>query len=59
MIGDIDTFNISNIEYQKKAVQDYTTILEILWNKHFKFIKITKHFKTQQNNEYNTKLNIY
>ena len=30
MIGNIDTFSISNIELLEKAVQDYTTISEIL-----------------------------
>jgi len=40
-------------------VQEYAIILESLWNKNSKYIKITKHSKAWWNKECNLKLNAY
>jgi len=58
-IGSIDISNITDIESLEKAVQEYATILESLWNRYSKLVKITKHSKIWWNEEYNTKLNSY
>jgi len=45
MISNIDTSNICNRESLEKTVQEHVIILESLWNKYSKYIKITKYSK--------------
>ena len=58
-IGNIDMFNISDIELLEEVIQEYMSLSDSLWNKYSKLVKITKHSKAWWNEECNTKLNIY
>ncbi len=44
-VGNIDTTNISDSKSLERIVQEFTAILENLWNKYSKYIKITIYSK--------------
>ena len=58
-IGNIDTSNISDKVLLEEKVQEYMIILESLWNKYSKSVRITKYSKAWWNDKCNTKLNMY
>jgi len=59
IVGNIDTTNIPDSELLERIVQEFVTISENLWNKYFKYIKITKYSKAWWNKECSRKLNTY
>jgi len=44
-IGNINITDISDSKSLERVVQEFTSILDNLWNKYSKCVKITKYFK--------------
>jgi len=55
-IKKINTLHLTNKELLKLTIQEFARILNCIWQKHLKRVKITRHFKNWWNNKLQAKL---
>ena len=59
VVGSINTTNIPNCDLSEKIVDKFMLMTENTWNKHLKWVKITRCFRYWWNETYSNKLNLY